>query len=124
MQCRFYIPDDSTTLAVMIPIPKYDDYGIYFFGWCNKNSSLPHVKRYNNKNKILLLSGNGANRDPLLIFPKMEFTDDGSKTQLQEDRFTGIVSEIDSDKPKIDLFPKGSIILNTQPISNGLLDFE
>lgn len=121
LKCLFYIPDESTTLAVMIPIPKYDDYGIYFFGWCNEDSSLPHVShRYNSKKKVSMLSQNGRNNEPLLIFPKMEFMDDGSKSQLSEDRTTGIVSSISlNNNVNNSMIPNEDI-----PISSGLLDIE
>ena len=48
----------------------------------------PHVAKYNNPMKAFVRDNN----QPLLVFPKMEFKDQGIITQLSEDRFTGIVS--------------------------------
>ena len=33
MKCLYYIPEESTTFSIVISIPGFDDYSIYFYGW-------------------------------------------------------------------------------------------
>lgn len=66
--CKYYVPEATTTLGIMIIIPGYDDYATYFFGLCDMDKNLPHTPRYDNPI-------NAENLDlffkkPLIVEPK------------------------------------------------------
>ena len=81
-KCKYYVPQVTTTVGIMIKIPGYDDYAVYFFGLCDIDSSLPHAPRYDNpinaKNVDLL------DKKPLIVEPKFiyEKTQDNDTEQL------------------------------------------
>lgn len=122
MSCNYYIPEESTTLAVMIQIPKYDDYGVYFFGWCNKDKSKPHVTKYNNPVNQTAINADRDKAETLLIFPKMIFGNEKEAKNILAITPSGGVS-VTSTKPQI---KTGVTESGGMPaiIHSGMLDIE
>ena len=122
MKCNYYIPAESTTLAVMIQIPKYDDYGVYFFGWCNKDKSKPHVRKYNNPVNQTAINADRDKAEALLIFPTMIFGHEKEAQTTLVMTSTGGVSKTPT-KPQI----KTGVTENggmPAIIHSGMLDIE
>lgn len=124
MTCNYYVPEESTTLAIMIPIPKYDDYGVYFFGWCNSDKSKPHVKKYNNPVNQAAMDANRDKEEKLLIFPKMIFGNDKSTTpQMSNSESSDISGYVAPVKPVINTGVKEGSGMPAI-IHSGMLDIE